>query len=82
LALVKPATLFKFHKALVDRNPHLLLLRLIVTHGDSIAAVYFKLRLPLDWQFATHTRVTAGDVRAHTTIGVAFNGIPVISRPE
>jgi len=36
-------------------HPHLLLPRLIVTLGGNIAAAYFKPRLPLDWEFATHT---------------------------
>jgi hypothetical protein len=38
----------------VPAHPYLLLPRLVVTPGGSIAAVCSKHQLPPDWQFATH----------------------------
>jgi len=40
-------------------HPRLLLLRSIVTRGGKIAAVYFRPRLPPDWEFAIHTWIFA-----------------------
>jgi hypothetical protein len=41
----------------VPAHPYLLLPRLVVTPGGSIAAVGSKHQLPPDWQFATHTLI-------------------------
>src|SRR5437867_4376138 len=38
----------------VPAHPYLLLPRLVVTPGGSIAAVCSKHQFPPDWQFATH----------------------------
>jgi (2R)-phospho-3-sulfolactate synthase (ComA) len=42
------------HPRNVPAHPYLLLPRLVVTLGSSIAAVSSRHQLPLDWQFAPH----------------------------
>lgn len=45
-------------------HPHLFLPRSIVTLGGDIAAVYCRLQLPRNWEFATHRRAGRGAVPA------------------
>src|ERR1700674_4718031 len=52
--LIKPATLFKFHKALVDRKYRLLFSSFFTNMlGSSIVAVCFTLRFRREYEFAS-----------------------------
>src|ERR1700726_4356487 len=56
----------------VPAHPYLLLPRLVVTPGGSIAAVCSKHQLPPDWQFATHRVAAPADVGFLTVVGTSL----------
>jgi acyl-CoA synthetase (AMP-forming)/AMP-acid ligase II len=56
----------------VPAHPYLLLPRLVVTPGGSIAAVCSKHQLPPDWQFATHTCVVGASDSEWGEVVIAF----------